>query len=46
MEDQEWVSWKARLAIPLGLLKIRVLNNKVTYQEDQTGTVFRMERIQ
>ena len=26
-------------------LKIRVLNDKITYQEDTMGTMFRMERI-
>jgi hypothetical protein len=31
---------------PARALKIRVLNDKVTYQEDQVGTMFRMERIQ
>ena len=31
---------------PARALKIRVLNDEVTYQEDQTGRVFRMERIQ
>jgi hypothetical protein len=33
-------------ANPARALKIRVLNDEVTYQEDQIGTMFRMEAIQ